>query len=56
MDPLNIVSSQNNVDLTLLKKAQDLAGKSELQLINSIAPPVRSPSPPGVGQKVDFSA
>lgn len=42
-------------NLTLLKKSHDLAKDNAAQLLASLPPP-RSPSPPGVGGKIDLSA
>jgi hypothetical protein len=50
--PNNVDSSKN---LTLLKKSHDLAKENAAQLLASLPPP-RSPSPPGVGGKIDLSA
>lgn len=42
-------------DLAMLKKTQDLAKENAAQLLAALPPP-KSPSPPGVGGKVDITA
>ena len=40
----------------MLKKTQDLAKQQSAQLLEALPPPVKSPSPPGVGGRIDISA
>jgi len=65
MDPISGIGSGQSAqaagdtasseDLALLKKSQDLAKSNAAQLLATLPPP-RSPSPPGVGGKIDISA
>jgi len=44
------------VQVAMLKKAQNAEATSANQLIQQLPPPPRSASPAGVGSKVDFTA
>jgi hypothetical protein len=43
-------------DLAMLKISQDAAKQQAAQLLEALPPPARSPSPPGVGGKLDLTA
>jgi len=45
-------NTQLAVATSLLKKSQDLPAQQVAQLMDSVA---KTPSPPGVGQKIDIS-
>jgi hypothetical protein len=45
-----------SVDLTMLKKTQDLMKQQSAQLLAALPQPAPSPSPPGVGGKIDIRA
>jgi hypothetical protein len=60
MDALSAVGGATpgadaSVDLEMLKKSQDLAKQQSAELLSALPPP-KSPSPPGVGGKIDVSA
>jgi hypothetical protein len=55
MASLSGASAGSAVGITMLKKAQDMAG-SELKLLETLPEPAKSASSPGVGSKLDVSA
>ena len=59
MDAMSTVGgasgAQAPVDLKMLKKGQDLAKDQAAQLLAALPPP-QTPSPPGVGGKIDMLA
>jgi hypothetical protein len=46
----------DDVQIALLKKAQDMAAQQSSELLATLPPPPQAPSPPGVGQHVDIRA
>jgi Putative motility protein len=63
MDPISAASStggapavEGSEDLILLKKGQEMAKQESAQLLEAMPKPQRSPSPPGVGGRIDISA
>lgn len=49
-------SAQTPVNITMLKKSQDLMKQQSAQLLEALPKPARAPSPPGVGGAVDLLA
>ena len=62
MDPISATNGvggtpavEGSADLILLKKGQDMAKQESAQLLEAMPRP-KSPSPPGVGGRIDISA
>jgi hypothetical protein len=43
-------------DMAMLKMSQDVAKDQAAQLLEALPPPAQSPSPQGVGGKIDLTA
>jgi hypothetical protein len=60
MDGISAVSGTQGggeaVDLEMLKKSQDMAKQQSAELLATLPPPAPSPSPPGVGGRIDIQA
>jgi hypothetical protein len=52
----SVGSSAEADDMAMLKASQDAAKEHAAQLLEALPPPPRSPSPPGVGGKLDLTA